>query len=573
MSRNNFFVANYVVADLIIADIGCKLKSVNYTFRRTEKELTVQKRSSSLKSPIFRRDILIIILGTALLVAAYEVCSHEPSLNAYLVLMLYLVPYVVCGFNTLLSALECLLGGSLFKDEFLIVLATIGMFCAGFYAEAVGTMIIYRCVSCIMQYAKRKYSKRPSGRRNLPRSMRSGAKNPASAEVTVERISRIFTPVFAVSGLLLALIPSVIDGEWSTWLPKGAILILAACTCSLISSVELCFSGGIMYALSAGAAVGTHSGLEDISNISTLALDKTGTVTEGSFTVTQVEPVGISSADLLTLAAAAESDLDHPIADALRRACPKLPPRSLIKNVRELPGRGMEAMVCGKRVLLGNAALMNAHGISVRNVKTESTIIHLAADGRYGGYIVIDDRIRSGAKSTVRKLRELGIENAVMLTGDSEGTGSTLGYALGANDVIAELLPEEKAIAVKELRRSTTAGLVAFVGDDERDASALGMADVSIATGAYGDSRKVRTAYLLDDDISRLPLLIYAAKRSQSAAKQNLALALTVKSLVIILALCGVIGIWFAAAADGAALMFCGFNALRTSKPQRGDKK
>lgn len=526
-----------------------------------------------LKNPVFRRDILVILLGTALLIAAAEIDSRYASLSSYLVLSLYLVPYVVVGFNLLLTALECLLHGRFFKDEFLVLVATVAMLSIGMYAEAAGTMIIFRFVESIMQYAKRNCLRHPDQKRKkaLPRSMRSGANDSAALELKSQRLMRILTPIFAIGGVLLTVIPSIIDGLWVDWVPRGAMLMIAACGCSLVSSVELCFSGGIVFALKNGAAVGTHSGLEDISNITTLALDKTGTVTEGSFTVTHVEPVGISAKDLLTLAAAAEADLEHPIADALRKACPKLPSRSLIKNVRQLPGRGMEATVCGRRVLLGNAALMNAHGIEVRSVKTESTIIHLAADGRYGGYIVIDDRIRSGAKDTVRRLRELGIENTVMLTGDSEGTGNTLGYALGANDVIAELRPEEKAIAVKELCRSEARGLVAFVGDDERDSAALGAADVGIATGAYGQLRRVRTAYLLDDDISRLPLLIYAAKRSKTSAKQNVALALSVKALIVILAAFGVIGVWFAAAADGAAIAFCALNSLRTSKTSTGD--
>lgn len=529
----------------------------------------MSKNKSPLQNPVLRREILIILLATALLIAAVEVSDSYPLLSSYLVLSLYLVPYVVSGFNIILSALECLLHGSFFKDEFLVVVATVGMLCVGLYAEAAGTMIIFRCVESLIQYTKRRYLKRPTvgGKRkkSLPRSMYSGASSPAELELKSRSISKILSPLLVVIGVLIAIIPSIIDGNWNDWVPKGAMLLIAASTCSLVSSVELCFSGGIVYALQNGAAVGTHSGLEDISNISTLALDKTGTVTEGSFTVTHVEPVGISAKDLLTLAAAAEADLEHPVAEALRKACPKLPSRSLIKNVRQLPGRGMEATVCGRRVLLGNAALMNAHGIEVSSVKTESTIIHLAADGRYGGYIVIDDRIRSGAKDTVRRLRELGIENTVMLTGDSEGTGSTLGYALGANDVIAELIPEEKAIAVKELCRSTADGLVAFVGDDERDAAALGAADVSVATGAYGQVRRVRTAYLLDDDISRLPLMIYAAKRSRSSAKQNLILALFVNALIAVLALCGVIGVWFASAAKGSSLIICVLNALRCS--------
>lgn len=535
------------------------------------------KNKSPLQSPLFRREILLILLGTVLLVAAIKVCNYNQSLSSYLVLTLYLVPYVVSGFGTLISAFEYLLSGKLFKDEFLIVLATAALFSVGMYAEAVGVMIIFRTVGFVMMYTRRKYSKRPmeSGNRGkkLPRSMQSGAKNPAELELTSKRICSVLTPLFAVGGVLVAVVPSVIDGVWVDWVPKGVMLLIAACTCSLLSSVELCFSGGIYYSLQIGAAVGTHSGLEDISNITTLALDKTGTVTEGSFTVTHVEPVGISARDLLTLAAAAEADLDHPVADALRRACPQLPSRSLIKNAHELPGRGMEATVCGRHVILGNAALMHSHGIEVSKVKSESTIIHLAADGRYGGYIVIDDRIRSGAKAAVRRLRDLGIENTVMLTGDSEGTGNTLGYTLGANDVIAELLPEEKAIAIKELCRASGQGLVAFVGDDIRDAAALGEADVSIATGVHGNSRRVRTAYLLDDDISRLPLIFYAAKRSKAAAKQNLTLALAVKLLSAVLALFGVVGIWFVAAADGIALMFCGFNALRTSKSPKGDKK
>lgn len=529
------------------------------------------KRPSGLG--MLRRELLLVALSTALFVAAWIVCDNHAELNSYLVLAVFLVPYVIAGLGMLIGAFDALLSGQLFRDELILSLASIALFVVGCYREAVGITIIYRLVSCLIMHARRSYSVGSfdgTVRRRLPDSMRSAADTPAKPEETVSGFAKVFTPMLTVSGILFAVIPSISDGNWVEWTQRGVVMLIAACTCSLVSSVELCFSGGISYALKNRVAVTSHSGLARLSEVGTVALDKTGTVTEGSFTVTQVEPVGISSEDLLTLAAAAECSFDHPIADALRAACKKLPPASLVKSPHKIPGRGIEVTVCGKKVLVGSIALMNAHGIEATPVKSEATIIHVAADGRYGGYIVIDDRIKSGAKESIRSLRRLGIENTVLLTGDSQDTGSTLGYALGANDVIAELMPEQKAIAIKELSRSSDSGLVAFVGDPVSDAAALAAADVGIGEGLAGSGNAPCTAYLLSDDISKLPVALYAAKRSVSAAKRNFYIALTAKSLIIILGLFGLASVWLAAAVDGAALTLCAVNAISTSKSPKG---
>lgn len=531
------------------------------------------KRPSGLG--MLRRELLITALGAALFAAAWIVCGAHSELNSSLVLAVFLVPYVLTGFNTILGAFDAVLKARLTSDELLITLASAAMLAIGSYHEAVGIMLIYRLISVLIMFARRSYSVGSldgGKRRRLPDTMRSPADAPAKIETKVSGFVKIFTPMLAVSGVLFALVPSISDGNWVQWTQRGVVFLLASCTCSLVSSVELCYSGGISCALNNGVAVTSHLGLSQISDIGTVALDKTGTVTEGSFTVTQVEPVGISAEDLLTLAAAAESSFNHPIAQALKAACTKLPPASLIKRPNKIPGRGIEVTVCGRKVLVGNIALMNAHGVKAPPVKSEATIIHVAADGRYGGYIVIDDRIRSGAKESIRSLRSLGVENIVLLTGDSQDTGNTLGYALGANDVIAELVPEQKAIAIKELTRSLDTGLVAFVGDPVSDSSALNAADVSVAEGRIGDGNRLCTAYLLDDDISKLPLMLYAAKRSVSYAKRNFCLALTVKGIIIILGLFGLASVWLAAAADGAALTLCALTALNSSKTPRGKR-
>lgn len=608
-----------------------------------------------------KRDIIIILLGAALFVGVWIYTSSQPNINQWLMLGLFLVPYLVLGFEIISDAIIKLLHGELFDEYFLMTVASIGALCIGEYPEAVAVMLFFRIGECFEDYAVDKSRRsiaelmdiRPDyacvevdgvlqkfdpntiplgtvitvtpGERipldgvimdgessvdtsaltgeSMPRSVKKGqevvsgcvnlsgvlrirvsstfkestvskmlelvehsANSKSRREALVTRFAKIYTPVVVALAVLLAVIPSLVDGNWLEWIRRALIFLVISCPCALVISVPLSFFGGIGCASKHGILIKGSTYLEALADTSTVVMDKTGTVTEGSFSVTGVEPIGISGADLITLAAAAECYSNHPIALSLRKACKSLPDRRLVTNVRELAGRGIEANVCGRRVLVGNAALMTSNGITPKVPTEHATIVHVAADGIYGGYIVIDDRIKDGAKQAVSDLYRLGVESTVMLTGDGKRTAQAVGTALGVNNVYSELLPSDKVIAVEELLRQKHTGTLLFVGDGINDAPVLARSDVGVAMGALGSDAAVEAAdvVLMDDNIGKLPLAIEISQHTVGIAKQNIAFSLIVKFAIMLLGALGIAGMWLAVFADVGVLILAVLNATRT---------
>ena len=385
-------------------------------------------------------------------------------------------------------------------------------------------------------------------------------------EARINRYARIYTPVVVLCAILIAVIPSIIDGNWTEWLRRAVILLIISYPGAVVLSIPLTFLGGIGGASKCGIFIKGSNYLEALADVSTVVMDKTGTVTEGSFSVTGIEPVGISRSDLITLAAAAESYSEHPIAQSLRKICPKMPDASLIENVREVPGRGVSATVCGRQVLVGNVSLMRAAGIEPPNTdRTKKTVVHVASDGVYAGYITIDDSIKAGARESVRGLYSLGVEKIVMLTGDNYATGRLVGDSLGVNDVMAHLLPDDKVAAVEELMREQHTGTLLFIGDGVKDAPVLKEADVGVAMGVMGSGNAVKAAdvVIAQDDIRMLPFAVYVGKRTVDITKQNMWFSLAVKFVIMILGVLGIINIWVAVIADVGALIITVLNATR----------
>lgn len=608
-----------------------------------------------------KRDIIIILLGAALFVGVWIYTGSQPNINQWLMLGLFLVPYLVLGFEIISDAIIKLLHGELFDEYFLMTVASIGALCIGEYPEAVAVMLFFRIGECFEDYAVGKSRRsiaelmdiRPDyacvevdgvlqkfdpntipvgtvitvtpGERipldgvimdgessvdtsaltgeSMPRTVKRGqqvvsgcvnlsgvlrirvsstykestvskmlelvehsANSKSRREALVTRFAKVYTPVVVALAVLLAVIPSLVDGNWLEWIRRALIFLVISCPCALVISVPLSFFGGIGCASKHGILIKGSTYLEALADTSTVVMDKTGTVTEGSFSVTGVEPIGISGADLITLAAAAECYSSHPIALSLRKACKSLPDRRLVTNVRELTGRGIEANVCGRRVLVGNAALMTSNGITPKTPTEHSTIVHVAADGIYGGYIVIDDRIKDGAKQAVSDLYRLGVESTVMLTGDGKRTAQAVATALGVNNVYSELLPSDKVIAVEELLRQKHTGTLLFVGDGINDAPVLARSDVGIAMGALGSDAAVEAAdvVLMDDDVRKLPLAIEISQHTVGIAKQNIAFSLTVKFVIMLLGALGIAGMWLAVFADVGVLILAVLNATRT---------
>lgn len=608
-----------------------------------------------------KRDIITILLGAALLAGVWIYTNSEPNLNQWIVLGMFLVPYLVLGFEIIGDAIVKLLHGEFFDEYFLMTVASIGALCIGEYPEAVAVMLFFRIGECFEDYAvgrsRRSIAElmdiRPDyacvevggvlqkfdpntipvgtiitvtpGERipldglimdgessvdtsaltgeSMPRTVKKGqqvvsgcvnlsgvlrirvsstykestvskmlelvehsANSKSRREALVTRFAKVYTPVVVVLAVLLAVIPSLVDGNWLEWIRRALIFLVISCPCALVISVPLSFFGGIGCASKHGILIKGSTYLEALADTSTVVMDKTGTVTEGSFSVTGVEPIGISGADLITLAAAAECYSNHPIALSLRKACKNLPDSSLVTNVRELAGRGIEANVCGRRVLVGNAALMVSNGITPKTPTEHATIVHVAADGIYGGYIVIDDRIKDGAKQAVSDLYRLGVESTVMLTGDGKRTAQAVATALGVNNVYSELLPSDKVIAVEELLRQKHAGTLLFVGDGINDAPVLARSDVGVAMGALGSDAAVEAAdvVLMDDDIRKLPLAIEISQHTVDIAKQNIVFSLIVKFAIMLLGALGIAGMWLAVFADVGVLVLAVLNATRT---------
>lgn len=608
-----------------------------------------------------KRDIITILLGAALLAGVWIYTNSEPNLNQWIVLGMFLVPYLVLGFEIISDAIVKLLHGEFFDEYFLMTVASIGALCIGEYPEAVAVMLFFRIGECFEDYAvgrsRRSIAElmdiRPDyacvevggvlqkfdpntipvgtiitvtpGERipldglimdgessvdtsaltgeSMPRTVKKGqqvvsgcvnlsgvlrirvsstykestvskmlelvehsANSKSRREALVTRFAKVYTPVVVVLAVLLAVIPSLVDGNWLEWIRRALIFLVISCPCALVISVPLSFFGGIGCASKHGILIKGSTYLEALADTSTVVMDKTGTVTEGSFSVTGVEPIGISGADLITLAAAAECYSNHPIALSLRSACKSLPDSSLVTNVRELAGRGIEANVCGRRVLVGNAALMVSNGITPKTPTEHATIVHVAADGIYGGYIVIDDHIKDGAKQAVSDLYRLGVESTVMLTGDGKRTAQAVATALGVNNVYSELLPSDKVIAVEELLRQKHAGTLLFVGDGINDAPVLARSDVGVAMGALGSDAAVEAAdvVLMDDDIRKLPLAIEISQHTVDIAKQNIVFSLIVKFAIMLLGALGIAGMWLAVFADVGVLVLAVLNATRT---------
>jgi Zn2+/Cd2+-exporting ATPase len=393
-------------------------------------------------------------------------------------------------------------------------------------------------------------------------------KSVSKREARFARISKIFTPVVIVLAIALTIIPSIITGDWLEWTHRALIFLASASFAAPLIVSSMAYFAGLSTAVGRGIVIRGKNELEKLAASATVVMDKTGTVTEGSFSVTGVEPKGISSADLVSLAAAAESYSNHPIALSLRRASTTHIDPEHVKNVRELAGRGVEAEVYGRKVLVGNTALMNTNGIKCDRTDRHLSVVHVAAAGIYYGYIIIDDRVKDGAKDAVRDLYSLGIEKAVLLTSDTDRVGKAVGRALGVSDVMTELMPEDKVVAVGELLREKHTGKLAFVGDALSDAAVLRRADVGVAMGALSAEAAASKSGILimSDDIGKLPLALRICKVTSNAVRLGFLLAALVKLAVLLLAAFGSIGMIAAVAADTLVFMLTVYNAYRIYK-------
>ena len=387
----------------------------------------------------------------------------------------------------------------------------------------------------------------------------------ARAENFITKFARVYTPCVVVAAVLLAVVPSLVSGDWSEW-TRALIFLVVSCPCALVISVPLSFFGGIGGASRDGILVKGGSYLETLSQAEIVVFDKTGTLTKGVFNVTAIHPDKISESGLLELAAYAESYSDHPISRSIREAYGEDIDQGRIGTVEELAGRGVRAVIDGRNVCVGNSKLMDELGAKWHPCHHVGTTVHVEVDGLYAGHLVISDEVKPDAAEAIRKLKELGVQKTVMLTGDAQAVGERVGAELGLDEVHAQLLPADKVERVEALlKEKSSKGALVFVGDGINDAPVLSRADVGVAMGGMGSDAAIEAAdvVFMDDKPSKLADAIRIARKTRGIVRQNVVFALAVKLLVMVLGAFGVANMWEAVFADVGVSVIAILNAMR----------
>ncbi|MEA4815277.1 MAG: heavy metal translocating P-type ATPase [Lachnospiraceae bacterium] len=391
----------------------------------------------------------------------------------------------------------------------------------------------------------------------------------SESENFITKFARYYTPAVVGTAVLLAIIPPLLikGAVFTDWIYRALLFLVVSCPCALVISVPLSFFGGIGGASKCGILVKGGNYLEALSKVKTVVFDKTGTLTKGFFSVSNVSPLGITKEALLKTAAYAESYSNHPISLSLLRAYGKPIDSSRVSEAQEISGHGIKAVVDGKQILAGNSKLMKLNNInSPQSIPDSGTIVHVAESRKYLGYITFDDELKADSQKTIKKLKEMGMEKIVMLTGDSKLIGEKVARQLGIDNVYSELLPSEKVDKIEELlNKSPKSGNLIFVGDGINDAPVLARADIGMAMGALGSDAAIEAAdiVIMTDEPSKVVTAINIAKRTLLIAKQNIVFALGVKLIVLIMGALGYATMWEAVFADVGVSVIAILNAMR----------
>ena len=401
----------------------------------------------------------------------------------------------------------------------------------------------------------------------------------SKTENFITRFARYYTPIVVAGAVILALIPPIFAGNWMDWMMRACTFLVISCPCALVISVPLSFFGGIGAASNIGVLVKGSNYLEQMAHLDTVVSDKTGTLTEGVFHVTRVVPAeGVSEEAVLRNAAIVESLSTHPIAKSIQAAYTEVLEPGLARDARNISGQGLIAKVGDSTVCVGNKRLMEENGIDYREIQDgESTVVYVAADGKFQGAILISDEIKDSAVKAIREMKQEGVRHVVMLTGDRKGIAEAVAEKLSVDEFRAELLPADEVQAVEELlarmsgdKKDGSNGKkkLAFIGDGINDAPVLSRADVGIAMGSMGSDAAIEAAdvVIMDDDIGKIPRTIRIARQTVGIAYQNIAFALFIKILFLILGALGIIGMWWAVFADVGVAVICILNSMRMLK-------
>ena len=613
------------------------------------------------------------MLARILTAAAMLIALKLIPVTGVLQLALYLVAYLVIGYDILKKAWRGILNRQVFDENFLMAVATVGAFAlaiisrSGDYVEAIAVMLFYQIGELFQSYAVGKSRRnisalmdiRPdyanierdgqlekvdpdeveigsvivvqpgekvpldgvilSGASSLNTSALTGESLPRDAkagdevisgcinmtgvlriqttkafgESTVSKIlelvedssshksksenfiskfARVYTPAVCYGALALAVLPPVVrlmlghPAQWGDWIYRALTFLVISCPCALVISIPLSFFAGIGGASKEGVLIKGSNYLETLSQVKTVVFDKTGTLTQGVFEVSGVHHSEMENEKLLEYAALAECASSHPISKSLQRAYGKAIDRDRVRDIQEISGKGVSAVVDGHAVLAGNDKLMALRGIPFIGCHSVGTIIHIAIDGQYAGHIVISDVVKPHAKEAIERLKHAGVEKTVMLTGDSRRVADQVAGALGVDEVHSELLPADKVAQVEKLLADKGGkDKLAFVGDGINDAPVLSRADIGIAMGAMGSDAAIEAAdvVLMDDDPLKIAKAIRISRKCIGIVYQNIVFALAVKFACLALGALGLANMWAAIFADVGVMVLAVLNAIR----------
>ena len=396
----------------------------------------------------------------------------------------------------------------------------------------------------------------------------NAASKKADTEKFITKFAKVYTPIVVVLAILIAVIPSIFikDALFSTWLYRALVFLVVSCPCALVVSVPLGFFAGIGGASKKGVLVKGSNYLELLKDLETVVFDKTCTLTEGVFSVTEINTNVIDKEKLIEVAAMAESFSNHPIAISIIKEYGKEIDKEVIKEYKEISGRGIKAVINNEEVLVGNSKLMNEFNILYNEVDSIGTVVYCAINGEFKGSIVISDKIKENAVEALINLKKAGVKKTVMLTGDNKKTAYKVGEKINIDEVHSELLPLDKVKEVEEImKRSNKNGKLAFVGDGVNDAPVLARADIGIAMGGIGSDAAIEAAdiVLMKDDINALVDAINVSKKTNKILWQNIVFALGIKILVMVLGTFGIANMWTAVFADVGVTIIAIINSTR----------
>lgn len=400
----------------------------------------------------------------------------------------------------------------------------------------------------------------------------NSSENKAKTENFITRFARVYTPIVVLSAVVLAVVPSLIFGNWSDWIYRALTFLVVSCPCALVISVPLSYFGGIGGASRYGIMVKGANYLEALAKARTFVFDKTGTLTKGSFAVSEIHPVGVSDVELLKICATAEQFSNHPLAQSVvenARSNSAIPEIPKAQSAEEVAGHGVLAVSENVTIAAGNAKLMRKVGVpesEIPEITAVGTVIHCAVEGKYVGCIVVADEVKENAPAALAALKKLGADKTIMLTGDRQLAADKVAKQVGIDEVHAELLPDGKVELVEKIYAAKPQkSALCFVGDGMNDAPSLARADVGIAMGALGSDAAIEAAdiVLMNDNIENLPLGVKIARKTHTIVTQNIVFALAVKAAVLVLTAFGFANMWAAVFADVGVSVIAILNAMR----------